>query len=329
MKILYVDMQFDYGKKSRGINQIGEIGFHQVFKKLGHEVIPFYYDDYLNNLAPLQVELLNAAETLKPDLIYFCLYTDQFFPETLLKLKSKYNTMNWFGDDQWRFDNFTSKFAPLFTYSITTDPFAVPKYKKLGVENVILSQWAALNVDVSVESSGSAYEFDVSFVGGGHSVRKWFVSEFAKAGIKVAAFGNNWPNGPVSLERMQEIFRKSKINLNLSNSINFDIRYLMNHWKNPIQAIRSPKNVSQMKARNFEIPYFGGFQLTDYLPTLEMYYNIGQEIVCYNGVDEAIQLARFYLENDKLRETIKEAAVLKSRSRHTYLHRFEEIFKSL
>ena len=329
MKILYVDLLYDYGIKSRGDNQIGQIGFLKVFKSLGHDVVPFYYDSYLKNLESLQVELLKVADEQMPDLIYFCLYTEQFFPETLLKLKNKYKTMNWFGDDHWRFDNFTSKYAPLFSYVITTDPFALPKYKKIGIDNVILSQWAALNVDNDIDDKVIDYEFDVAFVGGGHSVRKWFVSEFEKAGIKVAAFGNNWPNGSVSLARMQDIFKKSKINLNLSNSVNLDIRYLTHNLKNIIIALRSPKNASQVKARNFEIPYFGGFQLTDYLPTLEMYFDIGREIVCYTNVNEAIELAKFYIENDKCREEIKIAAMNKVRNEHTYLHRFQEIFNKI
>ena len=329
MKILYVDLLYDYGIKSRGDNQIGQIGFLKVFKSLGHDVVPFYYDSYLKNLESLQVELLKVADEQMPDLIYFCLYTEQFFPETLLKLKHKYKTMNWFGDDHWRFDNFTSKYAPLFSYVITTDPFALPKYKKIGIDNVILSQWAALNVDNDIDDKVIDYEFDVAFVGGGHSVRKWFVSEFEKAGIKVAAFGNNWPNGSVSLARMQDIFKKSKINLNLSNSVNLDIRYLTHNLKNIIIALRSPKNASQVKARNFEIPYFGGFQLTDYLPTLEMYFDIGREIVCYTNVNEAIELAKFYIENDKRREEIKIAAMNKVRNEHTYLHRFQEIFNKI
>lgn len=327
MKILFVDMLYDYGKKSRGPNQIGQIGFLGVFKTLGHEVSEFYYDDYLENTAPLKAELLKKADEIKPDLIFFCLYTDQFSFETLDQLKLKYKTINWFGDDQWRFESFTKNYAPHFTISITTDPFALPKYKAIGVKKVILSQWAALNEPLVDKETH--YEYDISFVGGGHSVRKWIVSEFEKAGLKVAAFGNSWPSGPVSLPRMQDIFRQSKINLNLSNSINFDLRYLFHHPKNILVALRSQKNVSQMKARNFEIPYFGGFQLTDYLPTLENYFEIGKEIACYTNVEEAIQLAKFYLENEGLRESIKMASIERARSEHTYLHRFQEIFKQL
>lgn len=328
MKILYVDMQYDYGQKSRGLNQIGQIGFLQVFKTLGHEVSEFYYDEYLNQgRAELQEKLLSFADSVKPDLIFFCLYTDQFTKDTLLKLKSRYKTMNWFGDDQWRFDSFTRHYAPCFTYSITTDPFSVGRYRDLGVSNVILSQWAALNVDYGVDRV--EYKYDLTFVGGAQPVRKWIVSEFAKKGLNVHCFGHGWPNGPVSLERMVQIFKESKINLNLTNSTNLDLRYLTHHWRNVVTAIRSPKTESQMKARNFEIPYYGGFQLADYVPFIEKYYHVGREVVCYSQVNEAISLSRYYLENDTEREALKKEAIARARNEHTYRHRFSEIFQQI
>ena len=39
--------------------------------------------------------------------------------------------------------------------------------------------------------------------------------------------------------------------------------------------------LKQIKGRNFEIPGCGGFLLTDYVPGLERYFQIGEEIVCY------------------------------------------------
>lgn len=328
MKILYVDIQWDYGVKARGINQIGEIGFRQSFVKLGHQVETFYYDEYLSDTKKLQGDLLAYADKVKPDLVFFCLFRDQFYPETLDALKAKYKTINWFGDDHWRFSNFTSKYAKHFTYCVTTDDFAVEKYKEIGYNNVILSQWAALNTELPPEKE-TDYLYDISFVGGVAPTRKWIVSEFKKAGLNVHAFGYGWPAGSVNLEKMHEIFRRSKINLNLSNSINYDLRFLLNHPKNILYAIKGAKNVSQIKARNFEIPYFGGFQLTEYLPSLENYFEIGREVSCYANLDEAIQLARYYLKHDKLREEVKNKAVKRARAEHTYLHRFEKVLAQL
>ncbi len=329
MKILYVDLQYEYGMKHRGPNSIGEIGFRQVFVKLGHEVECFYYDDYLSRTDELQDAVIAKVKESKPDLVFFCLFADQFKISTLETIAKLTKTMNWFGDDQWRFDNFTSKYAKAFTYCITTDYFSIPKYKSLGVTNVIYSQWAALNVPIEDNPVTMNYEYDISFIGGSHSVRRWFIAEFKKAGLNVEAFGFGWPNGVVPLERMVQIFQRSKINLNLSNSVNFDLRYLTHAWKNPVVAFKSSKATSQIKARNFEIPFYGGFQLTDYVPTLENYFTLGQELVCYSNVDEAIQLAQHYLTNDLDRERVKAAGILRAREQHTYLHRMEKVLSQL
>lgn len=328
MKILFVDLKYDYGNPKRGMNLIGEIGYHQVFKSLGHDVVPFYYDEYLGQAhlkAKLQTDLLAFAEEQKPDLIYFILFQDQFEFSTLKKLKEKYTTMNWFGDDQWRFEIFTKKYAPYFTLNITTDYFALPKYKALGLP-VVYSQWAAFNYPVEY-SNLVDYKYDVSFIGANNSVRTWMIAEFKKAGINVNCFGFNWPQGSVSLDQMVEIFKTSKVNLNLSNSMTYDLRYLTHSWKNPLIALRSPKTASQMKARNFEIPYYGGFQLTDYVPTLEHYFHIGEEAICYSTLKEAIDLTKFYLQNDDLREAVRKKSHLRAVNEHTYRHRHEKILK--
>lgn len=327
MKILFVDLKFDYGQEKRGLNQIGEVGFNQVFRSLGHEVTNFYYDSYLNRTDELQSELLKRADEVKPDLIFFILFTNQFKTETLDLLKQKYRTINWFGDDQWRFDNFTSKYAPHFTHCITTDIYAKKKYGDIGVKNLFVSQWAALNADIKDDII--SYKYDVSFIGGAHPVRKWILNEFKKAGLEVIAFGHGWPQGILSIEEMKNVFQSSKINLNLSNSINYDIRFLTHHWKNIAYALKGAKNNSQIKARNFEIPFFGGFQISDYVPGLERYLDIGSEVVCYSNIDEAIQLTRYYLRNDSEREAIKKKSVAKAREHHTYKHRLKEILEQL
>lgn len=328
MKILYIDLKYDYGMPHRGVNEIGLYGIGESLTKIGHDVHFFYYDQWLHgDKKALQIELLAEAEKINPDLIFFALISDQFEFTTLDKLKSKYKTLNWFGDDQWRFENFTSKYAPYFTWCITTDSFALPKYKKLGIKNVILSQWAA--IDRYKRYPSETYDYDVSFVGGSNSTRRWFIREFEKRGIKVATFGFGWPSGPVTMEKLATIFQRSKINLNLSNSTTLDIRYLLDNFKNPIVAYKSPKSASQIKARNFEIPYYGGFQITDYTPTIENYFSIGREIICYRDVDEAAVLTKFYLENEDLRKKICDEGVTRSHKEHSYMARFQKIFESL
>ena len=324
MKILFVDIEYDYGEKSRGPNAIGQLGFKASFERLGHTVVPFYYDSYLKgDLSKLQVDLKAKADEVKPDIIFFILFRDQFTFETLDYLKSKYKTMNWFGDDTWRFDGFTSKFAPHFSYCVTTDKFSIPKYKALGVQNVIRAQWAAIDHHEMI--SPLPYKYDVSFVGGANQYRKWLVSYLQKNGIKVECFGHGWPNGSLSNEKMIELFASSKINLNLSNSASFDLRYLLKNPKNIAHTFHSKKHASQIKARNFEINYFAGFQLADYVPGLEDYYVIGKDLACYSNPDEAILLINHYLANPEEREQIRDEGMKKARQGFTYKTQIEHV----
>ncbi len=327
MKILYVDLQYDYGVKERGRNIIGLDGFKKSFEELGHEVVTFFYDEYLNNILLMQKKLKDFVDTVKPDLIFLSLFADQFKIETLDYLKSKYTTINWFGDDQWRFDNFTSKYLNHFTYCVTTDKYSIPKYKELGQNNIIYSQWAAINTHQIPKFDG--YKYDVSFVGGFHPYRKWFIDTLKKRGINIEAFGRGWDNGPLSDIEMNQLFVDSKINLNIGNSISFDSRYLFSGIKPFINSFRSSKVSSQIKARNFEIPYFNGFQLTDYVPSIENYFDIGREIVCYKDIDEAELLIKYYLENEDERENIKNASHQKAIEEHGYINRLEDVISQL
>ncbi len=323
MKILYVDLKYDYGIKSRGINHIGQDGFLKSFIELDNEVLSFYYDEYLENTHPMQNKLKSLADEVRPDLIFFSLFSNQFEIETLEYLKSKYVTINWFGDDQWRFDEFSSKYAKHFSYCVTTDQYAIPKYKQLGQNNVIYSQWAAIQTHQVPKFEG--YQYDVVFVGAFHPYRKWLVDCLIKANIDVQAFGNGWPNGPVSAEKMNKLFISSKINLNIGNSTSFDSRYLLSGIRPFINSLRSPKNTSQIKARNFEIPFFNGFQLTDYAPSIENYFDLGKEVVCYKDVDEVIMLVKYYLENEIERESIKDAGHKRAFKEHGYINRLKDI----
>jgi len=324
-KILYIGFQYDYGKKESGY-AMNYKAWYENFIRFGYEVEAIFYEDYSKE--SLQKEILKRSSSINPDLIFFILQKDQVLIETLRELKRhNFFTANFFGDDQWRFDNFTSKFAVHFSTCITTDKFSVDKYKIIGQENVIRSQWASLN---SYKPSDKVkYRYDVSFIGGVSPYRKWFVSALAKKGIKVDCFGSGWNKGRVTYEQMEEIFQSSKINLNISNSINYDVRYLMSSLKILLTTLRSMgkngKNRSQIKARNFEIPVQGGFQLTDYVPTIEEYFYIGKEVVCYRDIDEAELLINYYLKHQEEREIIKLSGVEKARKEHTFKNRIIEI----
>ena len=353
MKILFVDLEFDYGDKRRGANHIGQAGFQQSFLKLGFDLEVFYYDRYLKNIDQLQVDLIQKAKEVNPDWIFFILFTDQFDLKTLDYLKSQYPTIAWFGDDTWRFDIYSKYLATYFTWCITTDNFSIPKYHEIGQKNVILSQWAAIDSH-AIPQKQSKYQHEVSFVGGTSPYRQWFFSFLRKQGIDVDAFGIGWPNGQVTSTEMNSIFMNSKINLNISNSESYDLRYyfhfpiqtrnlMSRSLKENIKPLvakgreikkvltkgKGLKNFGAIKARNFEIPYFGGFQLSYYFPGIEEFFSIGEELACYGSIDEAALLIRYYLDNEDEREKIAERSHQRAVKEHGYFHRMKSIMEHI
>lgn len=203
------------------------------------------------------------------------------------------------------------------------------KYRNIGYKNVILSQWASFGSNEDIDFKTIRYKYNVSFLGGVNSYRKWLINQLKKAGIMVECFGTGWGNGRVTFDEMGEIFKTSKINLNISNSANYDIRYVFSSLRSVKEFLKSKKRIEQIKARNFEIPAFGGFQLTIYIPFLEDYFKIGREVAVYSSFEDLLLKIRYYLENESIRSKIAYKGYRKTIQKHTYLHRLKKIFKEL
>jgi spore maturation protein CgeB len=331
MKIVPVFLRYDYGKRSRG-ESLEFVGFYPALKQIFEEVFPFWFDEYLDEKDKLQKKLIEFVDEINPDIVFFILMKDEFSFETLDYLKSKFITINWFCDDHWRFESFTKSNAPHFTFSVTTDKFALSKYRNIEYKNVILSQWASFGYSENLDFESIEYKYDVSFVGSISGYRKWVIKELLKKGIKVECFGNGWKNGRVSFEKMKEIFKTSRINLNISNSSSYDIRYAFSSLRNISdlnEFVRQKKRAEQIKARNFEIPTYGGFQLTNYVLSLEDYFEIGNEVAIYTSIDDLVLQINYYLENEEKRKENMINGYRSTIKKDTYLNRLKGIFEEI
>lgn len=324
-KILAVLLEWDYGDPARGVS-CEKLWFYDTLRHLAPSTEAFWYDEYLNKTDLLQRALLEKASRLRPDLIFFVPYTDQFSFETLDALKTIAPTIAWFGDDTWRFESFSKRYAPHFTHVATTDPLSIPGYRRIGIEP-ILTEWAGqiASVDLGIPPAGAPYEHEVSFVGGRNEYRGWLIGQLKRSGVEVACYGAGWPNGRISFEAMEQVFRNSRINLNISNSVKTDLRFAIAGLRNFAVYLRSPKKAEQVKARNFEIPLCGGFQLTDYAIGLERHFVIGREIAIFNTPEECALQIRYYRNNESERREVLEAGYRRAAAEHTFMKRLSDI----
>lgn len=328
--VLAVLMQWDYGNKDRGVS-CEKLWFYDAFEKLCSRVEVLWYDEYLKDLPRLQELLLEKAASCNPDLIFFSPFGDQFSFPTLDALKNSCPTVGWFGDDTWRFDSFSSRYATHFSHVATTDAWSLPKYRRLGA-SPILTEWASaepLSGRIGPLDETESFLYDVSFVGGINHFREWFIKRLGKLGVEVACFGAGWPRGRVSFEEMEQIFRVSRINLNISNSVSHDIRYVLSGRRPFKEYRRSAKRAEQVKARNFEIPLAGGFQLSNYATGLERYLDIGREIALYTTPEDCAGQIGYYLDNEEERLEITRKSHLRAKNEHTYFHRLDALLKAI
>jgi spore maturation protein CgeB len=316
IKLLYLGQVYDYGDPRRG-KSFPEVNMKpELFAHPRLDVTQFDHVE-LHRVLGKQEMNRRLLETVKKgsfDALFCVMRVNELDFETLIKIRDEYDTVTiaWGCDDHWRFDSYTRFYAPCFNWWVTTAKSALPKFEAIGYKNVIKSQWAC---------SPTTYyplplpkDKDVTFVGQPHSNRPQIIQYLLSLGIKIEVYGYGWyPPDPlrtrISHEQMIEIFSRSKINLNLSNS--------------------STMRGQQIKGRNFEVPCCKGFLLTDPAEDLESYFEPDKEIVIFNSIPEMVEKIRYYLKHEDEREKIAEAGYKRVMEEHTWRHRFDEIFKKV
>lgn len=347
MKVVYVGMRYDYGDPRRGDCYEYRNFLPSLRNMEGVQVDHFPYDEILRSDGRRKMnQRLQALAGRKPDLFFFVLYSDEILPETIdwLTRHSGAITVNWFGDDHWRFEVFSRFRAHLFTWCVTTDERAVDRYRAIGVANVIHSQWGFNHHEA--EHGDVDEDIDVSFVGQAHPDRKRLVRKLRSRGLRVETWGRGWENGPLAHHEMVGVFRRTKVNLNFTRSVaGWSLRTMakivLSRRADGSYAIRSQREIvpsvrlllsrsrAQIKGRNFEIPGHGGFLLTSVAEGLDRYYVPGKEIEVWNDPDELVEKVRYFLAHDAERRHIEEEGRRRTLAEHTYEQRFRHLFRTM
>ncbi len=105
------------------------------------------------------------------------------------------------------------------------------------------------------------------------------------------------------LDEMPLVFAFSKINLNMT----------------------IPNIENGIPLRVFDVLSSGGFLMTDYRLELENLFDIGKDLVVYDGIEDLTTKVQYYLKHDKERELIAANGFDKLQKLHTYKHRIHTI----
>ena len=316
MKILCVFGEHAYGDTARG-EGYEYVNFLPALRRLGHRVSFFesFSREPYADFAGLNRALLKKVEETSPDVVLCVLMQYEVWIETMrLIRKSGSLLVNWSTDDSWKYPMFSRLIGTEWDLSVTTYPDAVRWYQRDGIGDVYLSQWAANVETLTQPLPATACRYPVSFVGAAYGNRPGMVDALRREGISVACFGHGWPAGPVEAKQISEIVRSSRISLNFSEGS---------------QKGLGDTGGRQIKARVFEVPGYGGCLLTEQAPDLERYFQVGEEILTFEGRDELVGAVKSLLADADRRDAIARLGFERVSLEHTYDRRFDELLGAL
>ena len=106
---------------------------------------------------------------------------------------------------------------------------------------------------------------------------------------------------------MPKVFRMSKINLNF-----------------PIPNIKSG-----IPLRIWDVLGCGGFLLTNYQAEIPYYFKEGEDLVCFDGLEDLCEKVGYYLEHEEERKRIAWNGYRKVREKHSYIERIRTILDTV
>lgn len=308
MKVLCVFGRHQYGDPARGVGT-EYAAFVPALQRLGHEVIHFESWDRsrYRDFRELNRALLDIVEETRPDVMLAVQMHYELWLETLeiIKARGDVATICWTTDDSWKYREVSRFVGRAYHAMTTTYERVVPLYRRDGISNVLLTQWAASAENLQEPIAASSCRYQVSFVGAAHGDRRERIAELQRHGVEVSCFGHGWPSGSVDADEIPRIMRESVISLNFANS----------------------KGENQMKARTFEVPGAGGFLLTEDAASLDKFYIRDKEVVTFASMPELVNKIKYYLSHPQERDAIARAGFERTRRQHTYDIRMKEVLE--
>ncbi len=333
MKLLLVLMVYDYGVKERGYSYEYLNIKEPLSDIVGADnlvIFDFYSEFKQHGKQAMNKKLFELVKAEKPDGALFCLFENEFDEAVLQDIRKLTRTAVYFFDDPWRVQ-YVKHWRDYFDFYSTPDYYMYQQYLQEGIRHAVYCPFGFNDKIYSRKDLPKKY--DVSFVGGYNPYREWVVKYLKKSGIDIHVFGRGWGNANpwLSQDDMVDVFNQSKINLNLSNGVSYDISYLLMSVRKPKslkQLLLNRKNREQVKGRTYEINACGGFQLTYFIPGLNRVYELDKEIAAFEDVRRLPQIIDFFLKADTLREEIASAGYKRSVKDHSaqgYLKNYLDI----
>jgi len=186
------------------------------------------------------------------------------------------------------------------------EQYAKPLMEKYNVDNLFYYGMATnpyIYFPLNIEKI-----YDVGFFGQHYGERKYWVKNLQifsdKYNIKGYFPKGHGVNLRWTYEQINQFYNQTKINIAFAQK-------------------QKPGRIVNL--RTFEICMSGNFQLMQYTPCVEEFFDVGEEIICWKTKNDLFEKINYYLKNSDERERIAENGYKRAVENHTWSKRFETI----
>ncbi|MFX1419558.1 MAG: glycosyltransferase [Promethearchaeota archaeon] len=150
--------------------------------------------------------------------------------------------------------------------------------------------------------------YDVGFFGQHYGERANWIKNLQRFCIK-NHFKGYFPKGhgvnlPWTYDQINEFYNQTKINITFAQK-------------------QKPGRIVNL--RTFEICMSGNFQLMQYSPCVEEFFDVDEEIICWKTKNDLFEKTIYFMENTDERERIAKKGFKRAIENHTWSKRFEKI----
>lgn len=299
-----------------------EFFYKKAFSDLGNEV--FLVDSYLgiNNQLISRIihtrttvfnftlknlwinkHLKSRVDEIDPDVIIF--FKGEMISTKILSDLSNNRSIYLFYPDTFKFKallrNRLHYFSAIYTASNNKK-----LYYNLGAKKVVTVPWACdpeFHKKIEIEK-----KYNMSFIGTGYPERRIIIRNLKEINV----FGDFWfgfgkrSHPPVYGNEFVKTINQTRINLNLQAKMS-------------VQA-------DGPTMRTFEVAGCGGFQISDYMPSILNYFPM---MPTFRDAEELRELVYYYLDNYNEALDIAEKTMEKCRSNYKYVDTAKTILSSI
>ena len=293
--------------------------FEKKFNKFTNFSTRDYYFRY--GIEKLNKHFLELVKKEKPDYLLISLSYDEIWPKTLeeiRKISSNTIIIGFFGDDNWRFEDWSRYYAQYFNYILTSEKDTTC-YSKEGFKNAIFLHGVSQSVFHKDEKIKQIY--DLTFVGMPIRDRADYIIHLKNKGFKLKIFGRGWEKYPelkevyggfLETDKYVDLINQTKINLSFSKTL----------------LEEKGKKNTQFKGRLFEVGACNAFMLVENFEDFKLFFPKSSKITFSNKEDIA-RKALYYLKNEKEREKQSDKIYAQVLKEYTWEAQFTKFFKEI